>query len=81
MSKRGRDQLEVAGIILDELSKGPMRRTPLMKEVLKRSPSPSSFNHILEWLLEDGYIERPERGLYQISERGLLLLKAVKKSE
>jgi len=78
MAKRGRSQLDVAGIILDVLSKKPMRRTHLMKEVLKRSPSPSTFNHVLKWLLEDGYIENPERGIYRITDRGRSLLKALK---
>jgi len=31
----------------------------------------------LEWLLKHGYIERPERGLYRITEKGLRFLETL----
>jgi len=77
MSKRLEEKLEVARIILRILSRESMRWTPLVKAVLEKSPTPAVFRKVVMWLLERGYIERPRRGLYRITEKGLQLLKAL----
>ena len=70
-------QLKVAGMALELLSRGDMRWTPLTKAVLKKSPTPWKFQFILGWLLEHGYIKRPMRGLYRITEKGLEFLRTL----
>ncbi len=32
---------------------------------------------IIRWLLEKGYVERPERGVYSITEKGRALPKSI----
>lgn len=75
--KRLDEKLRIAKIILEKLSEGPMRWTPLMKVVVKESPSQWKAQVILKWLLEKGYVIRQERGVYQITENGRELLKNI----
>jgi len=77
MTERLNRQLKVAGIVLELLSKGDMRWTPLTKAVLKESPTPWKAQSILRWLLDHRYIERPDRGLYRITEKGLEFLRTL----
>ena len=77
MTKRLDEKLKLARIVLDRLKDGPMRWTPLTKIVVKKSPSPWEAQVIIRWLLENGYIERPERGVYSITEKGRALLKFI----
>jgi len=71
------EKLRIAQIALDRLKLGPMRWTPLLKIVVKESPSPWKAQVIIKWLLENGYIERPERGVYSITEKGRAFLKSL----
>jgi predicted transcriptional regulator len=75
--KRLDEKLRIARIMLEKLSEGPIRWTPLMKMVVKESPSPWKAQVIIKWLLSNGYISRPERGVYQITEKGYKFLKAI----
>ena len=75
--KRLDEKLRIARIMLEKLSEGPMRWTPLLKMVVKESPSPWKVQVIIKWLLFNGYISRPERGVYQITEKGNKFLKAM----
>ena len=77
MTKRLNRQLKVAGIALELLSRGDMHWTPLTKAVLKESPTPWKVQSILRWLLDHKYIERPDRGLYRITEKGLKFLRTL----
>jgi len=77
VTERLDEKLSMARIVLDRLKDGPMRWTPLTKTVVKKSPSPWEAHVIIKWLLENGYIERPERGLYAITEKGRALYKLV----
>lgn len=77
MTERLDEKLDMARIVLDRLKDGPMRWTPLTKIVVKKSPSPWEAQVIIRWLLENGYIERPERGMYSITEKGRALLKSI----
>jgi len=70
-------QLKVASIVLELLSKGDMHWTLLTKAVLRESPTPWNVQNILRWLLDHGYLERPERGLYHITKKGLEFLKTL----
>jgi len=51
--------------------------TPLVNATIEESPSPWKAQTILEWLLKHDCIERPERGLYRITEKGLQFLKTL----
>lgn len=77
MTDRFRDRLKTARTILEALAKGSMRWTPLTKLTLARSSTPWKAQTTLEWLVKVGYVERPTRGVYKITERGLLFLKAL----
>ena len=75
--KRLDENLRIARIMLEMLEKGPMRWTLLMKMVVKESPSPWKVQVTITWLLDNGYIERPERGVYSITKKGIALLNAI----
>ena len=75
--KRLDEKLRIAKIMLEKLSEGPMRWTPLMKVVVKESPSQWKAQVILKWLMEKRYVVRQERGVYQITEKGRELLKNI----
>lgn len=70
--KRFKARMATVKSILECLSEGPCRWTPLMKSVLKDS-TPWVAQSTLDWLLREGYIERPIRGLYRLTEKGKLL--------
>jgi len=71
------EKLRIASIVLEKLGEGPMRWAPLMKIIVKESPSPWKAQVIIKWLLSNGYISRPKRGVYQITEKGYNFLKAM----
>ena len=75
--KRLDEKLRIARIMLEKLEEGPMRWTPLMKAVVKESPSPWKAQVIIEWLLSNGYISRPERGIYEITKKGTSFLRSL----
>ena len=77
MTERLDEKLGMARIVLDGLKDGPMRWTPLTKIVVKKSPSPWETQVIIKWLLTNSYIERSERGLYCITEKGKALLMCI----
>ena len=69
--------LKCAKIILRRLAHDEERWTPLMKAVLKDSPTPWRAQSILTWLLSHGYVERPHRGVYSITNKGRKLLETM----
>jgi len=77
VTERLNEKLKVARVVLEKLREGPMRWTPLVKAVLQESPSPWKARSILNWLLRHGYIERPKRGLYRITDKGLQFLETL----
>jgi predicted transcriptional regulator len=70
------DRLGTARVVLEAVMREPMRWTPLTKLILQSS-TPWKAQATLEWLLKEGYLERPSRGIYRITEMGALLLKAL----
>jgi len=77
LAKRLNDKLRVARIVLEKLKNGPMRWTALTKAVLLESPTPWKVRSVLKWLLKHGYVDRPERGLYCITDKGLQFLETL----
>jgi hypothetical protein len=76
VTERFDDKLGAVKIVLEKLKYGPARWTPLVKTVVRESPSPWKAQKILEWLLKHDYIEHPER-VYNITEMGSNLLKSI----
>jgi hypothetical protein len=74
MTQRLDEKLKAARIVLENLSNGPMRWTPLVKAALRGSPTPWKFQTIMHWLLVQGYVERIGRGVYGITDKGRALL-------
>jgi predicted transcriptional regulator len=68
--------LATVSAILGALESGSMRWTPLMRMVVQSS-TPWRVQAVLEWLLGEGYLDRPTRGVYRITDRGRLLLFAL----
>ena len=77
MTERLEEKLNVVKIILRNLGDGPMRWTPLRKATLGDSGTPSTFRNVLDWLLRCGYIDRPEQGLYAMTERDRMFLRVL----
>jgi len=77
LTKRLDEQLRVARLVLEKLRDGPLRWTPLMKATLSSSGTPSTFRSTIYWLIEHDYVERPERGVYCITQKGRHLLEAL----
>ena len=70
MTERLDEKLRVARIVLQKLRDGPMRWTPLTKAILRESMTPWKAQSILDWLRRRDYVERPQRGVYRITEKG-----------
>ncbi|MFH2111051.1 MAG: hypothetical protein ABIJ47_07310 [Candidatus Bathyarchaeota archaeon] len=79
MAKRFDERLETIRLILVELEHSPIRWTLLAKKVTGSS-TPWLIQSVLNWLLSNGYVERPSRGLYRLTDRGQQLLKVLKQS-
>lgn len=76
MTERFDDRLRVAHIVLKALAKGSLNWTPLTRLILKWS-TPWKAQSTLDWLMREGYIERPDRGVYVITEKGRRFLEAM----
>lgn len=73
---RFKRRLDTIRVILRHLERSPCQWTPLMKHVLRHS-TPWLAQSCLDWLLAEEYLERPFRGSYQLSQKGLALLRAI----
>ena len=71
-------KFKITRIALNELKNSPMIWTQLTKVVVKESPSPWNAQVIIRWMLENGYMESPQRGVYRITEKGQSLLMSLK---
>jgi DNA-binding HxlR family transcriptional regulator len=70
---RFKDRLETIKLILSALEESPNRWTPLVRRMMASS-TPWVTQSCLRWLLAEGYVERPSRGLYRLTEKGRQLL-------
>jgi DNA-binding PadR family transcriptional regulator len=78
--KRLTDRMNLAKIVLTELSQQPQRRTELKLHTIRTSGTPATFDGILKYLVEEGYIQKTEpkcRAKYRITEKGDKLLEAI----
>ena len=76
MGSRFEDRLNTIKLILKTLEGSPSRWTPLLQKAMTSSTLWITMT-CLEWLLAEGYVERPRRGLYVLTEKGGQLLGAL----
>ena len=69
-------KMESFRIILEAVSRGPMRWNEINKRCLELSSW--RLQSGLSWLLAGGYLERRSKGLYTITARGEELLKLIR---
>jgi len=71
-------KIALAKIVLSKLADdNPKRWIPLMKTTMRNCGTPNTFRSILSFLVDKGYVEKVDRGLYQITEKGKNFLKAI----
>lgn len=70
------ESLRTAAILLDTLKRGEMRWTQLVKTGY-RSSTPWRVHHLIYWLVEQGAVTRPDRGVYTLTDEGRTLLNAL----
>lgn len=70
-------KMKLVRIVLSKLEKQPRRWTELLKLTLIDCGTPDTFKSIITFLLKHNYVERPERGLYQITQKGRDFLKTL----
>lgn len=69
-------RLDVIHLILSIVDFDPVRWTPLVKRIIKDT-TPWVANTSIYWLLRNGYLIRPKRGVYALSDSGVNLLRAL----
>jgi predicted transcriptional regulator len=74
--ERLNESLQTMTTLLDALKRGEMRWTQLVKTGY-RSSTPWRVHHLIYWLVEQGAVARPERGIYTLTEEGQALLQAL----
>jgi predicted transcriptional regulator len=74
--ERLNESLQTAAMLLNTLKRGEMRWTQLVKAGY-RSSTPWRVHHLIYWLVEQGAIKRPDRGVYTLTEEGETLLEAL----
>ena len=79
MTGRRYVDLTLCKAILRRLDKGPTRYVKLEKWVIRHTDCGSAgrFNYIIRYIMDQGWINRPERGLYEITQKGRVLLKGL----
>jgi len=76
--KRFGDLIDTAEAILEAVNSEGGRWTQVVRSALRTS-TPWRVHATIYWLLESGYLTRPSRGLYRATERGRLLLRALRR--
>jgi len=78
--KRLAERMNLAKIVLHELSRESLRRTELEQRTLRRAGTRATFDGIFRFLIESGYVQKSERrhrANYVITEKGNKLLEAI----
>ena len=74
---RFQERLETIRLILSALEDSPSRWTPLVRRMMASS-TPWVTQSCVEWLLAEGYVERPSQGLYRLTEKGRQMLRVIR---
>lgn len=74
--KTREERWKFARFLLEKLGDKTLRRTDW--EILCQPCSYNAFRSALRFLLKEGFVERLERGIYHITERGEKIVEAYK---
>jgi predicted transcriptional regulator len=78
--RRLSERMNLAKIVLKELSRQPLCRTELEQRTVKRAGTHATFEGILRYLIQGGYVQKAEpkhRANYMVTEKGAKLLEAI----
>lgn len=78
--RRLTERMDLAKIVMNELSRQPLSRTELETRTTKKTGTHASFEGIFRFLVQDGYIQKSaphHRAKYIITEKGAKLLEAI----
>jgi DNA-binding PadR family transcriptional regulator len=74
------ERMDLAKIVLHELSRQPLHRTELEQRTTRKIGTHATFEGIFHYLVKGGYIQKSEqkhRAKYVITEKGTKLLEAI----
>ena len=78
--RRLTDRMNLAKTVLKELSRQPLCRTELEQRTVRRMGTHATFDGILRYLIQGGYVQKTEpkhRANYMVTEKGAKLLEAI----
>jgi len=78
--RRLNDRMDLAKIVLKELTKEQLTRTDLENRTVRKKGTHATFEGIFKYLVQGGYIEKAEqkhRSNYKVTEKGAKLLEAI----
>lgn len=71
------DTVKIMGVILQELSREPVRRVVLQRRVQPKGVSCATFDAVFEFLVDDGNIRKcgdEHRAPFRVTDKGLKFL-------
>ncbi len=74
------ERMNLAKIVLQELSQQPLCRTEIEKRTVKRYGTHATFESIFRFLIRGSYVQKSyqkHRADYTITEKGIKLLEAI----
>lgn len=71
------EQIQLVKVMLSKMAGKEVHWTEFMKLTLQECGTPATFHRLLSFMLRQGYIVRKERGVYEITEKGRNLMKAL----
>ena len=74
------ERMDLAKIVLKELSRQPLCRTELEQRTVRKTGTHATFEGIFRYLVQGGYVQKSEqkhRADYMITEKGAKLLEAI----
>jgi predicted transcriptional regulator len=78
--RRLSERMNLAKTVLKELSRQPLCRTELEQRTVRRTGTHATFDGILRYLIQGGYVQKTEpkhRANYMVTEKGAKLLEAI----
>ncbi len=78
--RRLTERMNLAKMVLKELSRQPLSRTELEQRTIRKAGTHATFEGIFRYLNQDGYVVKSEpthRAKYVITEKGTKLLEAI----
>jgi predicted transcriptional regulator len=78
--RRLTERMNLAKTVLKELSAQPLCRTELEQRTVRNRGTHATFDGILRYLIQDGYIQKSDRrhrANYVITEKGTKLMEAI----